>query len=163
MNADLIRSHLLERILPFWERHSIDREAGGFWTQLARDGSRVGAGRKMLVMQARMIYAFATAYRLTGEERYLEIASCGADFLRGRFRDTRHGGWFWAADRAGEPIDRSKRVYGQAFVAYALAGSMQVDLATQPLGTGSDGKPVYLRDIWPSAAEVAEFVLSQTR
>ena len=40
-------------------------------------------------------------------------------------------------------------------VAYALAGSLDVDLATEPLGQGSDGKPVYLRDIWPSNEEVA--------
>ncbi len=40
-------------------------------------------------------------------------------------------------------------------VAYAIAGSMTIDLVTQPLGTGSDGKPVYLKDIWPSNAEVA--------
>ena len=39
-------------------------------------------------------------------------------------------------------------------VAYALAGTMDVDLYHEPLGTGSDGEPVYLRDIWPSTAEV---------
>ncbi len=39
-------------------------------------------------------------------------------------------------------------------VAYALAGRMDMDLATEPLGTGSDGKAVYLRDIWPSNAEI---------
>jgi aconitate hydratase len=43
-------------------------------------------------------------------------------------------------------------------VAYALAGSMDVDLANDPLGTGSDGKPVYLRDIWPTNEEVIETV-----
>jgi aconitate hydratase len=43
-------------------------------------------------------------------------------------------------------------------VAYALAGSMDTDITTEPLGTGSDGEPVYLRDIWPSAAEVQETV-----
>src|SRR5689334_15862632 len=41
-------------------------------------------------------------------------------------------------------------------VAYALAGTMNIDLETEPLGTGSDGKPVYLRDLWPSPAAVAE-------
>jgi aconitate hydratase len=40
-------------------------------------------------------------------------------------------------------------------VAYALAGSMQIDLATQPLGEGKDGSPVYLRDIWPTNEEIA--------
>ncbi|ACA18045.1 aconitate hydratase 1 [Methylobacterium sp. 4-46] len=43
-------------------------------------------------------------------------------------------------------------------VAYALAGSLQVDLTREPLGTGSDGKPVYLKDIWPSSAEVNAFI-----
>ena len=39
-------------------------------------------------------------------------------------------------------------------VAYALAGSMQIDLVTEPLGEGKDGKPVYLKDIWPTNAEI---------
>jgi aconitate hydratase len=43
-------------------------------------------------------------------------------------------------------------------VAYALAGSMLVDLTKDPLGTGSDGQPVYLKDIWPSSTEVQEFI-----
>jgi aconitate hydratase len=45
-------------------------------------------------------------------------------------------------------------------VAYALAGSMNVDLTTEPLGTGKDGTPVYLKDIWPTEREVQEAVLS---
>ncbi len=43
-------------------------------------------------------------------------------------------------------------------VAYALAGSVRVDLTQDSLGTGKDGKPVYLRDIWPSQQEIAEAV-----
>jgi aconitate hydratase len=43
-------------------------------------------------------------------------------------------------------------------VAYALAGSMNINLATEPLGLGKGGKPVYLKDIWPSAKEVAAVV-----
>jgi aconitate hydratase len=43
-------------------------------------------------------------------------------------------------------------------VAYALAGTVDIDLRQEPLGQGSDGAPVYLRDIWPSSAEVAEAV-----
>jgi aconitate hydratase len=45
-------------------------------------------------------------------------------------------------------------------VAYALAGTMDIDLANEPLGTGSDGEPVYLRDIWPSPAEIQEVIAS---
>jgi aconitate hydratase A / 2-methylisocitrate dehydratase len=43
-------------------------------------------------------------------------------------------------------------------VAYALAGSIMVDLATDPLGTDGDGDPVYLKDIWPSSKDIARLV-----
>jgi aconitate hydratase len=43
-------------------------------------------------------------------------------------------------------------------VAYALAGTTDIDLATEPLGTGSDGQPVFLKDIWPTPQEVADTV-----
>ncbi len=43
-------------------------------------------------------------------------------------------------------------------VAYALAGRMDLDLDTEPLGEGSDGEPVYLRDLWPSAEEIKQVV-----
>jgi aconitate hydratase len=48
-------------------------------------------------------------------------------------------------------------------VAYALAGTMDADLTADPLGTGSDGQPVYLRDIWPSQAEIGEVIASCLR
>jgi aconitate hydratase len=43
-------------------------------------------------------------------------------------------------------------------VAYALAGDMSIDLTTEPLGTSKDGKPVYLKDIWPTNKEIADLV-----
>ncbi len=43
-------------------------------------------------------------------------------------------------------------------VAYALAGDMNIDITTEPLGTGSNGQPVYLKDVWPTQKEIAELV-----
>ncbi len=43
-------------------------------------------------------------------------------------------------------------------VAYALAGTLDIDLTTEPLGMDRDGKPVYLADIWPSDAEVQDLL-----
>ena len=43
-------------------------------------------------------------------------------------------------------------------VAYALAGDMNIDLTSEPLGTGKDGQPVYLKDIWPTQKEIADLV-----
>ena len=48
-------------------------------------------------------------------------------------------------------------------VAYALAGRIDVDLTSEPLGTGSDGKPVYLRDLWPSQREIDETIRGSLR
>ena len=45
-------------------------------------------------------------------------------------------------------------------VAYALAGSVRVDLSSEPLGEGKDGQPVYLRDIWPTQQEIADAVMN---
>ena len=43
-------------------------------------------------------------------------------------------------------------------VAYAIAGTTDINLTTEPLGTGSDGQPVYLRDIWPSNKEIGDVI-----
>ncbi len=48
-------------------------------------------------------------------------------------------------------------------VAYALAGRMQIDLTTEPIGTGANGEPVTLRDIWPSEREIQETMLKAVR
>ncbi len=45
-------------------------------------------------------------------------------------------------------------------VAYALAGTMNVDLTTEPLGTGRDGQPVFLKDLWPTEQEIQQAMLS---
>jgi aconitate hydratase len=48
-------------------------------------------------------------------------------------------------------------------VAYALAGKMQIDLTSEPLGIGSDGQPVYLKDIWPTEKEIQETMLTSVK
>ena len=42
-----------------------------------------------------------------------------------------------------------------------LAGTVDIDLNNEPLGTGSDGQPVYLKDLWPSQQEIAETIAVQ--
>jgi aconitate hydratase len=48
-------------------------------------------------------------------------------------------------------------------VAYALAGKMQIDMTSEPLGTGSDGQKVYLKDIWPTEREIQETMLKAVK
>jgi aconitate hydratase len=48
-------------------------------------------------------------------------------------------------------------------VAYALAGSTEKDLTTEPIGTGKDGQPVFLKDIWPTSQEVSDAIASHVK
>jgi aconitate hydratase len=48
-------------------------------------------------------------------------------------------------------------------VAYALAGTVDIDLSTESLGTGKDGEPVYLKDIWPSSKEILETIAENVK
>jgi len=116
-----LKDHLFTRILPFWERHGVDQDHGGFVTHLARDGAITGSLAKYLVPQARMIYSFAAGAELGGPPQWLNIARQGADFFLRHFRDLEHDGWFWSVDRQGSPGEMDKRTYGHAFAVYALA------------------------------------------
>jgi mannose/cellobiose epimerase-like protein (N-acyl-D-glucosamine 2-epimerase family) len=113
---------LAENVLPFWARHAPDREHGGFITHLDRVGRHLGPTDKYLVMQARLIWTMAAAHRhgLTGQG-YLDLGGQGVQFLIERMWDAEHGGFVWTVRRDGDPLDRRKLLYGQAFAIYALA------------------------------------------
>jgi mannobiose 2-epimerase len=116
-----LREHLLTRVLPFWARHSVDRDHGGFITHLGRDGKVTDSSHKFLVMQARMIYSFATGAALGGPAEWLSMARQGVEFFLRHFRDIQYDGWFWSVTRQGRPAESGKRMYGHAFAIYALS------------------------------------------
>jgi mannobiose 2-epimerase len=132
-----------EKVMAFWLAHGIDHQYGGYWTDLARDGSRYGDGSKWIVVQARTIYSMCLAYQMFGEQVFLEQAAQGAAFFREHFRDRENGAWHYAVSQdGGEVIDDSKQPYGLAFVSYALAeyarlsgddGALQDAVDTQDL------------------------------
>jgi len=116
-----LREHLLTRVLPFWARHSIDPDHGGFITHLGRDGTITDRSHKFLVMQTRMIYSFVAGAALGGPAEWVSIARQGVEFLLRQFRDIQYDGWFWSVSRQGRPGESGKRMYGHAFAIYALA------------------------------------------
>ena len=56
-----------------------------------------------------------------GDKRDLELARRAFDVLESKFHDNEHGGYFWRIDASGDPLDRTKKIYGQAFCIYALS------------------------------------------
>src|SRR5512134_2043017 len=80
--AGLYRRGLLEDVIPFWERHSPDREYGGFFTCLNREGS-VFDTDKFVWLQARQVWTFSMLYnQVEARPAWLALAKHGADFLR---------------------------------------------------------------------------------
>jgi len=117
-----VRHHLFNELLPFWSTHGVDPQYGGFLTYLDADGNPTGETLKTVVCQTRMIYSYASAFRArVADERFLDIARQGVEFLLRHFWDDEHTGWFWTCEGDGTPSDRSKIMYGHSFAIYALS------------------------------------------
>jgi len=114
---------LLTSVIPFWEWHCVDRECGGYFNSLDRDGS-VFDTDKHLWMQWRIVYMFATlaASRFAGGRRaaWVEIARHGFDFLRSHGRDE-NGSYHFALNRKGEPIVAPYSIGADFFATMACA------------------------------------------
>jgi cellobiose epimerase len=116
-----VERELLGNILPFWLKHSIDNEHGGFYGQITNDLRIDPLANKGLILNARILWTFARAYNVYGDEPYLQTAQRAYQYLLQHFWDREFGGVFWMVDYQGRPVETKKRIYGQAFTVYALA------------------------------------------
>jgi N-acylglucosamine 2-epimerase len=118
--ATLYRDALLEDVVPFWEKHSPDREHGGYFTCLDREGG-VFDTDKFIWLQARQVWTFSMLYnRVEKKERWLRIAANGADFLRHHGMDP-DGNWYFALDRQGRPLVQPYNIFSDCFAAMAFS------------------------------------------
>jgi mannobiose 2-epimerase len=130
---DFLETYLRSSLLPFWLERSPDPQYGGFLTYFDRHGQPTGETTKTFLMQIRMLYTLSSAHRYGyGKGRCAELAKMGANFIADHYWDDLYGGWFWIADRAGQPTVLDKVGYGQCFAIYAFS---EYFLATgDPLG-----------------------------
>jgi N-acylglucosamine 2-epimerase len=121
--AELERSYksaLLEDVVPFWQRHSIDQECGGYFTCLDQRG-QVYDTDKFMWLQARQVWTFAMLYnRLEQRDDWLQIAKHGADFLAEHGRDS-EGNWYFSLDRQGQPLVQPYNIFSDCFAAMAFS------------------------------------------
>lgn len=124
-HMDLLRTgaahELTTQILPFWIHHTQDEQRGGFIGQITHDGERVPDAPKGSVLNARILWTFAAAYRALGKPEYLATAQRAFAYLLERFWDEKAEGIFWMLDAEGNPLDTKKQIYAQAFAIYGLA------------------------------------------
>ncbi len=115
------RHFAMTTLLPLCRDRFADPVHGGFFEQLdPTTHAPLPIGTKRLMVQCRQLYVLAHT-ALLGDASGRDAAARGYDFLRHSYRDHANGGWFFRATEAGEPTDRSKDLYGHAFVLFALA------------------------------------------
>jgi N-acylglucosamine 2-epimerase len=120
------RAALLDNVVPFWMQHSPDREFGGYFTCLERDGE-VYDTDKFIWLQARQVWTFSMLYnRLEKRPEWLEMARQGADFLR-RHGRAENGDWYFSLTREGKPLVHPYNIFSDCFAAMAFS---QYGLAT---------------------------------
>lgn len=118
--ADRYRSALLNDVVPFWEKHSPDRENGGYFTCLGRKGD-VYDTDKFTWLQARQVWLFSMLYnRMEKRSSWLDMARLGADFLRAHGRDG-DGNWYFSLTAAGDPLVQPYNIFSDCFAAMAMS------------------------------------------
>ena len=124
MQATILRSalerELRQGILPFWLQRMQD-PAGGWYGRIAGDGTLVPDAPRGAILNARILWTFASAFRLTGDPAYREAAARACTELRERFYDPQYGGVYWSLTADGRPLDTKKQFYAIAFAIYGLA------------------------------------------
>ncbi|OHB49266.1 MAG: N-acylglucosamine 2-epimerase, partial [Planctomycetes bacterium GWF2_41_51] len=117
--AKKYKQALMEDILPFWENHSIDKEYGGYFTCLDREG-KVFDTDKFIWLQCRQVWMFSMLYnRAEKRDSWLKIAKNGADFLAGNGMD-KDGNWYFSLTRRGEPLIAPYNIFSDCFAAMAF-------------------------------------------
>jgi len=160
-------SELLTNITPFWERHSIDCEAGGFYSCLDREG-KVYDTSKQMWMQAREVYMFAALYNSSyRQDRWLAIARDGWKWLFAHGRKA-PGDYHLMLDRAGEAIEDTPPSSGDFTACFVAMAAAELYKATGETAYRDEAKAcldVYrkscLRAERPSAAFPARIVYRQ--
>jgi cellobiose epimerase len=120
MLRERVERELRGDILPFWLERTIDEKHGGFRGQIANDLTIDEKANKGLILNARILWTFAKAYKFYRDEQYLRTAQRAYRYLIEHFWDEELGGLYWMVDYEGNPVDTKKRIYGQAFAVYTL-------------------------------------------
>lgn len=117
----------LTSILQFWLENTIDHQNGGFIGRMGSQKEIDYDAPKGLVLNARILWTFARAYRHQQNPEYLNIINRALQYVEEHFRDSEFPGYFWMVDNKGNPLQTKKQIYGQAFYLYAIS---EVILAT---------------------------------
>ena len=120
------RDELLQNVIPFWLEKSQDKEYGGYFTCLDRQGN-VFDTDKFIWLQGREVWLFAMLYnRVEKRQEWLDCAIQGAEFLK-KYGHDGNLNWYFSLDRQGNPLVEPYNIFSYTFATMAFG---QLSIAT---------------------------------
>ncbi|SHJ07354.1 N-acylglucosamine 2-epimerase [Arenibacter nanhaiticus] len=118
--SELYKHTLLNDVVPFWEKHSLDLENGGYFTCLDQKGE-VYDTDKFMWLQGRQAWTFSMLYnKVEKNEKWLEIAKSGIDFIRNHGMD-KDGNFYFSVTKEGKPLVQPYNIFSDCFAAMAFS------------------------------------------
>jgi len=112
---------LFENILPFWIEKCFDKDNNRFYGAVDNFGNPIRDARISLILYTRILWAFSYLYKIYKEDKYQNLADTAYNYLVGNFIDREYGGVYWMLDKYDRPNVEAKKIYGHAFLIYALS------------------------------------------
>jgi len=139
--AERYRVELLDRVIPFWLRQSLDREHGGYFTCLTREG-RVYDSRKYVWLHGRAVWMLSKLHNeVERRDEWLDAARLILDFLRAHARDP-HGRYYFSLTREGRPAFYQRKPYSAVF---AVLGMLEFSKATGDAALRAEAIALFFR------------------
>ncbi len=118
--ASEIRTHLEQKLIPFWEGLK-DETYGGYYGYMGFDLKVDKTYEKGCILNSRILWFFSNAFMLLGKDDMKEAACHAYRFLKDYCLDKQYGGVYWSLTCDGRIKDSTKHTYNQAFAVYALS------------------------------------------
>lgn len=110
-----------KNILDYWIDNGVDLQLDGFVGRRDHFNKLVEGSVKGAVLNTRILWSFAAAYRYFKDPRYKNMADRAYDYLVAHFVDREYGGVYWAVDAKGNPENTRKQIYAQGFGIYGFS------------------------------------------
>ena len=118
---DEVAADLTGNLLPWWSAKTPDYENGGFYGRIDFRDSVYTEANKSAILNARILWTYSAAYRVTGDTSYLRLATRAKDYSLEYFIDKEYGGVYYTLDYKGVPIRSDRYMYVHTYYLYAFS------------------------------------------
>lgn len=128
-------SQELTHILTWWQDHAVEKDGSGFYGAADLDGRPVPGANKSCVLNARILWTYAAAAKMSGNAAYRDMAGRAYRVISEKFTDHEFGGFFMELTSENKVASDIKHTYAQAFVLYALSKYYELEPSAELMNT----------------------------